>query len=281
MPLDGLKITLSGIGGGLTVDKNGKALLPQPLVFQCPPLEQYVIAHTFNFGTYDTIDDDQYSRRGSRQLDTWQFDTLIMYLGSDKTNQGGELQHYAPQWVPYPRKAPGGKQMRAPEWYVQQLRNIFVAGAPFKYCAAFKDSTVIHLTKATLTAFNEDYKHGEGDAIYLDGVSFTEWRDPRGQTQTKTAKLPAQVRFRKEAKTGRFLAYDIKTNKNVKTKSKTTGTTFADLARDYYGDGSQWRRIANANKCKGGGGNVPIFKHWYPHRLSKGKPNVTVKVPQK
>lgn len=293
---DGLKITLAGIGGGLTVDKNGRALLPTPLVFQCPPLETYQITHAFNFGTYDTIDDDQYSRRGSRQLRTWQFDTLIMYMGvqmaptsfvQDPRVMKPTSQHFVgltPSWVPYPRKQPGAAnqhQQRRPEWYVDQIRNIFVAGAPFKYTAAFKNSTVIHMTYATLTGFTEDYKHGEGDAIYLDAVSFMEWRDPRGKTPQGTAKLPAHVRFRKAPPNNRYIAYDIKTNKNIKTKAARTGTTFADLARHYYGNGTQWRHIMKANKCKGGSGNVPIFTHWYPKRLSRGKPNVTVTVPTK
>jgi nucleoid-associated protein YgaU len=54
-----------------------------------------------------------------------------------------------------------------------------------------------------------------------------------------------------------------------------------DLARHFYGDGSKWRHIASANHLKGGGGNTPIFKHWYPHRISRGKPNVTMTIPKK
>lgn len=272
-PPDGVKVVLSGFGG-LTVDRNGRKLLPQPFVFQCGPLEQYTLAHTFNFGTYDTVDDDQFARRGSRQLSTWQFDTLVMYLGvgSDKS------KHYAPGWVPYPRKQPGGQQYYRPEWYVNQLRNLFVAGAPFRYVASFKGSTVIHRTYAVLTAFNEDYKHGEGDAIYLSGVSFMEWRDPRGTPPPRGARLPAHVKFRKSGE--RYLAYDIKTNRNVKTRSKTAGTTFNDLARDFYGDAGDWRTIAKANKCKGGSGSLPIFTHWYAKSHRKLS-SVTIVVPKK
>jgi hypothetical protein len=273
-PADGLKVTLTGIGNGLTVDKNGRALLESPFVFQCGPLEQYTVAHTFNMGTYDTVDDDQFARRGSRQLDTWQFDSLAMYLGATK-----DSRHYLPGWVPYPTKEPGGQQYQRPEWYVSQLRSLFDAGAPFRYVCAFKGSTTIHRTYALLTAFNEDYRHGEGDTIYLSAVSFMEWRDPRGTPPRRGARLPAHIRFRETG--GRYLGYDIKTNRLVKTRSTSGGTTFNDLARDFYGDVGEWRTIAKANKCHGGSGSLPIFEHWFPNRLARGKPNVTVVVPAK
>jgi len=266
---DGLKVVLSGYQN-LTVDSNGRALLPQPFTFQCSPMESYAIAHTFNFGTYDTIDDDQFMRRGSRQLTTWTFDTLVMYLGASKDG------HYQPGWVPYPTKESGGKQMQRPEWYIAQIRNLFVAGSPFRYAATFKDSTTIHLTCAVLTAFNEEYRHGEGDAIYLSGVAFSEWRDPRGSTPQQSAKLPAYVKFR--VTSGRYMAFDVKNGKNVQTASKTSGTTFQDLARAYYGDASLWRTIAQANKCYGGSGSLPIFTRWFRDR-QPGKTTITI--PQK
>lgn len=275
--MDGLKITLSGIGQGLTTDKNGKMLLPTPLVFQCPPLEEYTIQRSFSRGTYDTVDDDQFSRRGSRQLATWSFDTLFMYLGVD------DAGNYAPHFVPYPTREPDGVQYHRPEWYIQTIRNIHFAGAPFAYAAAFQDSTTIHLTYATLESFTEAYRHGEGDAIYLTGATFLEWRDPRGATQPAPNALPAKVRFRdpRTQVNNRFIAYDIRTNRNVTTKAKTTGTTFADMARFYYGNGGLWRTIAKANKCYGGTGDQPVFRRWYNGRLSKGVPTVTLSIPQK
>jgi len=272
---DGLKITLSAIGGGLTVDKNGRALLPQPFVFQCPPLEEYQISRAFNFGSYDTIDDDQFSRRGSRQLATWQFDTLFMYLGVDSVG------HHAPHWVPYPTKEPGGRQYQRPEWYIQRIRDLFVEGAPFRYAAVFKQSTTIHLAYANLTGFTEVYKHGEGDAIYLQGAAFQEWRDPRGQTVPNPSTLPGHIRFRYEPPGKRVVAYDLRTGKNIKTKSKTHGTTFADLARHFYGNGGLWRTIAAANKCKGGNGDEAVFNRWFRKRLKGGQPNVTLVIPRK
>ena len=148
-------------------------------MFQCPPLEQFAIAHTQNFGTYDTIDDDQFIRRGSRQLDTWTFDTLAMYLGVTAAG------HHAPSWVPYPTRS-----RRASSTTTRvvrgQLCDLHNAGSPFRYISAFRDS-ILRRTYAVLTGFTEVYKHGEGDAIYFTGVSFSEWRDP-GSDQAARAR---------------------------------------------------------------------------------------------
>jgi hypothetical protein len=268
-PPDGVKVTLSAIGGGLTVDKSGRALLPQAFVFQCGPLEQYTVAHTFNMGTYDTVDDDQFARRGSRQLDTWQFDTLAMYLGATKDGR-----HYLPGWVPYPTKEPGAQQYHRPEWYVDQLRALFDAGAPFLYVAAFKGSSTIHRTYALLTAFNEDYRHGEGDAIYLSAVSFMQWRDPRGtgSPQQRHSRVPARVHFRKNnlVKNGPMLAWDDKVGQ-VGSKDPHRATTLCDLARFYYHDPGEWRTIAKANNFTGGSGNISIYDRWSP-KASRSQP---------
>jgi len=289
---DGLKITLSGLGNGLTVDKNGRALLPKPFVFQCSPLEQYAIQYQMNMGMYDTIDNDQFMRRGSRQLDTWSFDTLAMYLGVDPHPDGvlrsvDQMKlvtdgHYQPSWVPHPTREPSGTQYHRPEWYRDQLEKLLDAGSPFQYVAAFMHSTTIHRTPAVLTAFQEIHKHGEGDAIYFASVSFTKWRDPGGESDKPkgTHHLPGHVRFRLVQPNNRYIAYDLANNRNIPTKAHRTGTTLMDLSRYFYGDASHWRKIAQVNHLKGGGGNTPIFKHWYPHRISRGKPNVTMTVPK-
>lgn len=274
---DGLKITLSGIGNGLTVNAKGRPLLPHPFVFQCPPLEEFQISHVFNFGTYDTINNDQFNRRGSRQLDTWTFDTLALYMGRDIHG------HSAPSFVPYPTHQPHtDHQFYPPEWYRGQLVDLLTAGSPFRMVMAFHKSTTIRRTFAVLTAFNEVYKHGEGDSIYFEGVAFSEWRDPGDATKQKGkhTKLPAHVRFRFTG--GRYVAYEANTGHRIPTRGGK-GTTLADLARWFYGDGTEWRHIAKANKLghiRSGSGNTPIFKHWYPHRLKHGKPNVVMKVPK-
>lgn len=288
---DGLKVTISGIGSGLTVDKNGRKLLPVPFIFQCSPLEEFAIAHTFNMGTYDTIDNDQFLRRGSRQLDTWSFDTLAMYLGvvpqthhvSHHKGPRKPVRHapnrtHAPSWVPYPTREPQGLQFRRPEWYRDQLVALHNAGAPFRFVASFQDSTTIRRVYAVLTAFNEVYKHGEGDSIYFQSVTFSEWRDPRGGSPSRgTHRLPAHVKFRQVG--SEYIAYDSVSNRNI--PHAHPASTLADLARFYYGDPGKWRQIAHANHLTGGSSTSFIFHHWYPHRLSRGKPNVTMLIPAK
>ena len=242
-----------------------------PFVFQCPPLEQFQITHAQNFGTYDTIDDDQFLRRGSRQLDTWTFDTLVMYLGVDAQGNHG------PSWVPHPTREPGSQQYYAPEWYREQLVSLHDAGSPFWYTAAFPRSTRIRRTFAVLTGFSEVYKHGEGDAIYFSGVSFSEWRDPGDASKPRGhTKLPAHVSFR--ITSGHYIAYETNTGHTIPHKG--SATTLADLARWFYGDGTKWRLIAKANHLKGGDGNAFIYSHWYPHKLANGKPTQKMLVPK-
>lgn len=288
---EGLALTISALPNGLTVNKRGRPLLPEPFVFQCSPLEQFEIAHQFNMGTWDTIDDDQFLRRGSRQLDTWSFDTLAMYLG---VVDHRHRDRPTPTWVPFPKREPNGHQYRRPEWYRDQLVELHNAGAPFRFIAHFPHSTTIRRAFAVLTGFSEVYKHGESDTIYFAGVSFTEWRDPGDATKVKI-KLPAHVHFRRGERGtnlltgerviipvstgGVFVAFDTVTNLHVPMHG-AKGSTLADLARHYYGDHSKWRQIATANHLKGGSGSTPIFTHWFPHRFAHGKPNVTLTVPK-
>jgi hypothetical protein len=266
-------------------------------VLQCGANENYTITRTFNSGVYDTIDDDQFARRGSRQLNQWTFDTLFLYLGADA--QGNP----SPNWVPFPRKEakPGplpmvggigggypstGVQYERPEWYVGQLRDIFVAGSPFKYVASFPDGSIIQDTHATILSFNEEYRHGEADAIWFTAFTFQEWRDPRGKTQLPKPKWPAHCKCRVGEPYKRFLYYDVTTpHKYIPTKGKVAagqpGTTLHDLAKHFYGNAALWKTIAKANKLKGGTGDTPIHRKWYPKKIHNGVPTETITIPKK
>lgn len=172
---EGLQIALEKHPDGLTVDLNGRPLLEFPFILQCPPLEEHKVSHAFNMGTYDTVLNGQFARWGSLQLATWQFDTLVMYIavaGPSASHPGGQV---LPSFVAFPTAA-----FYTPDWYVDQIEKIHNAGAPFLYTAqlAGVDMGPSWRSYATLAGFSETLKHGEGDCIYLEGVSFQEWRDP-------------------------------------------------------------------------------------------------------
>ena len=159
---DGLKIELSAMPNGLTVTPDGRKLLSTPFVFQCSPLEEFRISHTFNFGTYDTITKGQRSRWGSRQLDVWQFDTLALYLDPW---QGKVF----PEWVPYPN-AILTAHIGTPMWYRLQLWDLLNAGCPMRFRAWMPgDEGAVRLAYATLTAFTESYKAGRDRRDLLHG----------------------------------------------------------------------------------------------------------------
>lgn len=277
---EGLQIALSAMPANLTVARNGRKLLQDPFVFQIPPLEEYQTARAYNHAMYDTINNGQFIRLGSRQSDTWSFDTLVMYLGVDRNGLS------TPRWVPFPTAEKTGHQKRPPEWYVGQLTELLDSGAPFRYVAAFRNSTTVRRAWAVLTGFTEVHKFGEGDAIYLSGVGFAEWRDPGAATQPAprgSHKLPASVAFRQiKTSLGKriWVAFEFqgwqrgssKHGKQIKGWGRQVpnrgerDSTLNDLARYFYGDASKWRWIALANNLRGGTGDSPIKNHWFPRR---------------
>lgn len=251
-------ITLTAMPG-LTVDVHGRALLEVPFVFQCPPLDSHRVQHAFTFGNYDTIEDGQFTRRGSRQLDTWQFDTLAMYLGNaDPTTEDSNSQK--PSWVPFPTM--DGPNYQPPQWYVDQLKLVHDAGAPFRYRAAFLNAPegTVHRTPAILTGFAENHRGGEGDAIYMEAVTFSEWRNPsvtsNGAPVRSPKQLPSSVTLRRN---------DLGTTTGAYTSAgqrvpASGNVTLGALAKYFYGDPSIWRVIATANGIKSPTANSALTK---------------------
>jgi hypothetical protein len=298
---DGLLIQLSPHPQGLTVDANGRQLLGATqygYVFQCPPMDAFTIQHQYNFTNYDTILDGQFSRWGSRQLATWQFDTLVMYLGSydpapianrSRLRRSSKARGPNPSWVPFPDPTnphqgtlPPPKY--TPDWYRNQLWALHDSGAPFTFFAKFNGTDIgaTLLTWATLTAFTESYKAGEGDAIYFTGVTFQEWRDPtinkQGLGQPKRANLPTTVELRRVLPKNP-LSYGCFTP-NGRRVPESGEPTLAQLAKHFYGSSEFWKVIARANSVRGGGPNTPL-ENLYPFSKSqitftKGR---TIKIP--
>lgn len=277
---EGMRITLSGLGGGLTVDLKGKRLLPAPFVFQCPPLEEFKVTHAFTMANYDTLYDGQFARRGSRQLMTWSFDTLVMEIGLNEAHN-----RHAPGWIPFPQWRRVGVP-HPPSFWTNQLKHLHDAGAPFKFVAEYEEwnagqhgfapiSGPMLSTAAVLLGFSETHKHGEGDAIYLEGVSFSEWRDPTiGQKHQghPSDTPPTTVTLRRDG--------SVLTQKHhiIPKPPAKRHATLCDLSKFFYHSPNHWREIANANKLTHGGGNTGLVKFPKYHKIPpKG---VTVKIPK-
>jgi hypothetical protein len=262
-------------------------------------MDEFKIVNEITMGNYDTIEQGQFTRRGSRQLKTWQFDSLVMEIG---LNQIGPLSglhdsppsvagtRQVPGWVPFPKfDAPGVPS--ALHWYIDQIQALHDAGCPFMFTAQFQTETSLLSQAATsfgplislpavLLGFTEGHKHGEGDAIYIEGISFSEWRDPTtsqkalGQGGGHAADAPptAVILYRSGTVTS--------TNGTVipvQPKGKTKQTTLNDLAKFFYHDTSAWRDIANANGLTGGAGSTSMLK--FPKYKKIPANGVKVKIP--
>jgi hypothetical protein len=265
-----MRITLKAHPKGLTQTNQGRKLLTQPFIFQVGPIEEFKLTHAFNFGLYDTIFDGQYSRWGSRQLPTWSFDTLVLYM------TGGEL----PAWVPFPAGSPANQGRHSPMWYRQQLRDLHNSGAPFKFVATqIGDEGPAKRCYATLTGFTESWKAGEVDCIYLEGVSFVEWRDPTATEKTKGGGGGGKTKQKKNPAVADQPPTTVKVGSggvavtgggNVIPPRSGGGSggaglvptpcTLRDLAKYFYHSPAAWTLIAKANGLKGVDGSTPLNK---------------------
>lgn len=238
MRTDGLGVQLNALQG--VTDKD---VLYSPLVFQCPPLEEFVVEYAHSHGDYDTISDGQYSRKGGVQLRQCSFDTLF---------------------VDYALFAMTSVNI---ESITEQLVEVCESGSPFLL-------TVAHalpptgFTKAALTTIQPELqmgatlrtlrvteKAGEGDARYVN-VSFTEYRDPVVTAAGKTARSGGKT-FPSEVLIGKTGAgYDLTTRAVI--ASPTARVTLDRIARHYYGKPEMAKLVAVANGLENWGYTSPL-----------------------
>jgi hypothetical protein len=267
-------------------------------VFQCPPMEEFKIARQFTFTDYDTVTGMQFSRRGSLQLRTWEFDTLIMEIGASE-----DAFRYTPGWVPYPQFSSPGRPV-APAWFLQQIETLHNSGAPFRFAAAFPNaqssvaessrSLTVLYTSAVLTAYTEGHRAGEGDAVYLEGVQFTEWRDPyiqqralrsgNGKTQWRNsaAGLPATVTLRRDGSVLTARHQRLPPSNATTGGSGTPDTpaaTLSQLSTFFYHTPEFWRLIADANHLRNIGPNTPLINNSKFKKIGKNGVKLTIPSP--
>lgn len=194
---------------------------------------------------------------------------------------------HAPAWVPYPAfNSPGSNNPVNPEWYVSQLDKLVNSCAPFKFTAAWpnilKPGLRTHSSQLTpvlsciaqLLSFDEVYKAGEGDAIYLSSVTFSEWRDPlqsqRGLGKGGGAKgLPTSVVLHSDGSV---------THAGYRQKNATLN----DLAKHFYHNHKDWKFIAQQNKIHGISQNEKVIKaSKYKHLKKKQTAKINIPVLRK
>lgn len=206
--------------GGLTDASVEKWL---PFTFQVPPLENFPINRSFPHTDYETIEAGQRSRPGAVQL---QQITLRTFFTSDIPRFA--LLH-GPDYKPDPM------------FMLEKLEFIGEAQTPIFLSArnTWMGSRFDYAGPVTLRSLNSEEVHGEPDTRYVT-LEFSEWK-------------PTSISVRRVGGPGSDWVPSSHPRGSSRTVSVLTGRldpsadTLHKLAQQFYGDPSEWRRIAQAN----------------------------------
>lgn len=213
---EGLHVMLRRIEG---VTRAG--VLPQPYLFQVPPLEEFEWLGGFNFDDYVTEDGPR-SGRQKRVLKTLTFQSMYV------ADQASYTLIRKDGWVPDPTRM------------AKQLEKLSDMGEPVRLTAFVPDGgTVPEIDwPATIRSLSVKIVSGETDTRYFT-VGFSEYRLPPGTTLQGRGTVP---------KLGRA---GLPATVRLSTLRQGQDTLFV-LAKVYYGDPSLWRLIAKQNGIKAG-----------------------------
>jgi hypothetical protein len=196
-------------------DVTPQGFLDDPFVFQVAPLNTFGISRSYPQNTYDTVARVQRSRPGVRQLRSISYDTLFCADPWSWTMLHGD------GYTPNPRDMLFHLESLAEQnaYFWLTVRNpARYAGFDVNWAAAIVD-------------LNSSIHEGEPDDLYMT-IGFQEYRDASLKTRTlpgagsRNSKLPVRLQ-----------ANQLPANRN----------TLYELATFYYGQASEWRRIARAN----------------------------------
>lgn len=238
-----LKVDPQHTAKGLLVGADGKT--PQPFVFPAPPLDTFTMNLQYNWSDYDTISDGQFSRPSSMQLQTVQFDTIIV------------ADDYP--WVFYNPMRTRGLDI---DEMGRELGKLARSGSPFKFIVEearykpdssglaqsvtydFGASPVLQML-ATLRTLSKAKRAGEPDALYIT-CGFVEHRIA-GTTQRKLGAGGKPGASGKGGENSRTLPASVPLTKTLPADANT----LHDLAIKYYGSAAKWTIIKDANPWLG------------------------------
>lgn len=199
-------------------------VLGRPFVFQVPPLDSLPINRSFPHTDYDTVNADQRSRPGSAQLKSVSFRTFFTEDIARWT-----LLH-------------GSGFRPDPIRMLDELEDIGLAKTPFWLTVRNqrRGSRFDIAMLATLRDVNSEEVHGEPDTRYVT-VAFSEYRPTMVGARRRVGGRGSGW-VPSENPRGSRLPVSVLTS-----NLPEGGNTLFDLARIYYGDPTEWRRIASAN----------------------------------
>jgi hypothetical protein len=289
----GMKITLSALPNGLTVDKNGNKLLSADFIFQCPPMNQFPVTRAFTTNNYDTIENVQYSSLISNQLKQFPFDTLVMELGVENNSQlqyeadaGArdaenpslkelrKLERYkvsvtsrdhTPAWVPYPQfNGSNVRNPQSPAWFVDQLDDLVNAGAPFKFVAAYpgvaqsglsqSQAQVAPVLSCSAQLLSFQEVHTAGEG---DAIYLTTVTFAEWKDPNQESQGLGSQGTSVKLPTNVVIDANGKANYGNGQQS-FDNVSLVDLSMFFYHDSSDWQQIAKENGITGIGQNDPL-----------------------
>jgi hypothetical protein len=291
-PEGGITITLKRISG---VTK--KDVLRQPYYFQMPPTDEFGWDSAGNWTDYTTLDGGTFTGEGSRGLRTITLRTLVLDYNPPFASRKGGNKHHAPGEVPHQNviknlnPIPGfGDSSTRPGYRSRKRRPLaqerteigFKAPNPQKVAAELQ-RIESRLTPVLLVVWNKALyakpdirmpvtlrslsvreRAGEPDARYFD-FQFVEYRRPKMRRRgyaghPRKKDLPAVVQVDKYG-----VATEAVYNNGGIGPGETVGTrqnpaTLRMLAKYWYGQPSEWKRIAAKNGLKNWGGSETLDK---------------------
>jgi hypothetical protein len=236
---DGVQVSLYAIP-----ELTDKRVLKEPFYFQAPPLEQLTQQYRYNWTTFSTVSKGEFSRPSGRALSSLPLSTVFVDYDAIWTNlrQTRTLGAQPINTQNIARNPAGRYKNVNPIQMVRKLILLQRSGTPFELIVGqhrLWGQQDVHWgptnkNAAVITDLQVEERAGEIDARYVT-VTFQEYRsaglNTRGVLELRGRNYPKTV------KVGRAATF-----------------TLQDIAREAYGEGSAWRRIAKANGINWPGG---------------------------
>lgn len=160
------------------------------------------------------------------------------------------LPHAAYSFAVYP------DEFREPKFYMDKLQELMLAKQPFQYVVTRTDAQNKKLFDSNMTVCLDDYSivedAGEGFDITVK-VSLKQYRAFTTKTCTMDISLP---RPQAEMQTQREVSQNAPSGGTYTVKK---GDCLWNIAKQYYGKGTDWNTIYNANKSVVGGNPNLIY----------------------
>jgi hypothetical protein len=218
----GMKVTLSRKDGLTPL-----GLLIRPFRFQLPPLEEFSVSYGHEWNDTATLGGEQISRKGARQLQQINFQTLVL------------------DWEPTWAVLEGGPSpLEATETLKEICQRAAIVRLRVSNMALWGEGVYEVDQLVTLRSLEVSEKAGELDARYFN-LQFTEWERPQLATRTLGKRTPGKRQSNRQHAIG--------------TLGHLNDTLYS-VSAGYYGSYRYWKFLALVNGIGDWHPAVPISR---------------------